>query len=239
MNILAIETSYQRVSVAIYSSNTLAAFYYDDTINMQAENLFPMIERAFIASKLGYSDLQHIAVTNGPGSFTGIRIGLSAVKGIMLALPSISSLVFSNFMVMGYAAIRQLSDRVKYIAVILQATPTEFYVQTLHFDLSPFLEPEMINIEQIADYLKRYDAKAAVTGNAIATVLDRIIDNPNLIILPRFAKVDARRLGSLAGRWRQFATSMSPDVQPLYIKPASVNLGGLKIASMADDCTMP
>jgi tRNA threonylcarbamoyladenosine biosynthesis protein TsaB len=224
MNILAIETSYQSASVAVYKDNDLAAFCCDDAINMQAENLFPIIGQAFIDSKLGYSDLQYIAVTNGPGSFTGIRIGLSAVKGIMLAAPHISSLVFSNLQVACFTAIRQLSNRLRYIVVILQATSSELYIQTFNFDLTACLDPEIISINHLADYLSRYDERIALIGNAINLVLDRIINNSNLIILPRFAKIDARSLGSLAILWPKFAKSLLPEPVPLYIKPASVNL---------------
>jgi tRNA threonylcarbamoyladenosine biosynthesis protein TsaB len=225
MNILAIETSFQKASIAIHAGNNLAAFCHDDAINMQAENLFPLIDKAFVASKLQYSDLKYIAVTNGPGSFTGIRIGLSAVKGIMLAAPHLCSVVLSNFEVMGFMAMKQLSSQVKYIIVILQATPSSIYIQTFNFDLSYCLDPEIIHIDQINNYLSRYDNTiSAIIGNAIDLVLDKIIDITNLIILPRFSKVDARLLMFLTRYKLQNAKSVSKEIEPLYIKPASVNV---------------
>lgn len=51
----------------------------------QAEALMPMIEQAMAAAGLSYAELDRIAVTIGPGSFTGVRVGLAAARGIAMA----------------------------------------------------------------------------------------------------------------------------------------------------------
>jgi tRNA A37 threonylcarbamoyladenosine modification protein TsaB len=107
----------------------------------------------------------------------------------------------------------------------LQATPSSIYIQTFNFDLSYCLDPEIIHIDQINNYLSRYDNTiSAIIGNAIDLVLDKIIDITNLIILPRFSKVDARLLMFLTRYKLQNAKSVSKEIEPLYIKPASVNV---------------
>ena len=59
---------------------------YQDMATGHAEALLPMIERLMAAAEFRFADLTRLAVTVGPGSFTGVRIGLSAARGFKLAL---------------------------------------------------------------------------------------------------------------------------------------------------------
>ena len=86
MNILAIETCFGKFSVAVFQQGKLAAHFASDEENKQAEKLIPAIEQILAETNLTYPQLDKIAVGIGPGSFTGIRIGLAAAKGIALAL---------------------------------------------------------------------------------------------------------------------------------------------------------
>jgi len=142
MNILAIDTSCARASCAISLNNLLLAFIEDPEIQMQAEHLFSLIDQAFKQTNLNYQDITHLAVTNGPGSFTGIRIGLSAVKGILFAAPHISPICVTNFQVAAYRARKQISQKTQNIIILLEASPTLLYVQTFNMELKPISEPK-------------------------------------------------------------------------------------------------
>ena len=63
----------------------------------QSERLVPMVQAAMAAARLLWSDLQALAVTSGPGGFTGVRIGLAAAQGLALAwdLPVIAVSAFA------------------------------------------------------------------------------------------------------------------------------------------------
>ncbi|MDW3502847.1 tRNA (adenosine(37)-N6)-threonylcarbamoyltransferase complex dimerization subunit type 1 TsaB, partial [Escherichia coli] len=84
MIILAIDTALDASSAAVLDTdtgNTLAI----ESQTMQrghAEALMPLIGRVMKASGIGFTALDRIAVTTGPGSFTGLRVGLSAARGI-------------------------------------------------------------------------------------------------------------------------------------------------------------
>ena len=83
--ILAVDTSATPVSCAILQDDRLLAVYYAHTRSTHSQTLMPMIEHALRINGLTMQDVDALAVNNGPGSFTGVRIGVSAVKGIAFA----------------------------------------------------------------------------------------------------------------------------------------------------------
>ena len=86
MNILAIDTSMGAVSAAVMSDAT-GALSISESIAMDrghAEALLPLIDRVVSQLPDGFASLDRVAVTVGPGSFTGIRIGIAAAKAIGL-----------------------------------------------------------------------------------------------------------------------------------------------------------
>lgn len=82
--ILAIETSGIVCGAAVYFDNSNFYSNYEVKKHSHAELLFEMIERSVSDAKIDLKDLEAIAVSNGPGSFTGLRIGMSAAKGISI-----------------------------------------------------------------------------------------------------------------------------------------------------------
>lgn len=85
MNILAFDTSSEACTVALLNNETI----YGKTIlnkNTHSANLMPMIDDVLKEVKLDINELNYIACVVGPGSFTGIRIGVSTAKGLAHAL---------------------------------------------------------------------------------------------------------------------------------------------------------
>jgi tRNA threonylcarbamoyladenosine biosynthesis protein TsaB len=105
--ILAVETSQTSCSVSVYFSNEK---YFESNFNLKhshAEVLFKNIEYVLSSAKINPDGLDYIAISSGPGSFTGLRIGMAAVKGIafasnlnILPVPTFDALAFqiSNFL---------------------------------------------------------------------------------------------------------------------------------------------
>lgn len=82
MNLLAVDTAGKTAAVAVMAQDRLL---YEAQLNnglTHSETLLPMIDTALRCAGLGMEQLDLLAVTNGPGSFTGLRIGLSVVKGL-------------------------------------------------------------------------------------------------------------------------------------------------------------
>ena len=87
MRVLAIDTALEACSVAVLDT-AHADVRVQESLPMQrghAEALMPLIERMLSRAQLEVSALDRIAVTTGPGSFTGLRVGIAAARGIALA----------------------------------------------------------------------------------------------------------------------------------------------------------
>lgn len=86
MNILAIDTSGVTASVAVLQEETVRAEIFLDLGRNHSEILLPSVDRLLMETGLDLKAIDVFACTIGPGSFTGIRIGVSTVKGLALAL---------------------------------------------------------------------------------------------------------------------------------------------------------
>ncbi len=85
MKILALETSAKAVSAAISENGRILASGYQDTGLTHSRTLMPIVEHILKNTELKLEDMDAIAVAVGPGSFTGIRIGVAAAKGLAFA----------------------------------------------------------------------------------------------------------------------------------------------------------
>ena len=86
MKILAFDSSGGGCSAAVLSGDRVLAHESVPMLRGQAEHLVPMIARAMAAAAIGFDALELIAVTLGPGAFTGVRIGIATAQGLALAV---------------------------------------------------------------------------------------------------------------------------------------------------------
>lgn len=86
MKILAIETSAKSVSAAVVENGILLASAYQNMGLTHSRTLMPLVDGMLSAAGLRVQDMDLLAAANGPGSFTGLRIGVSALKGLAWAL---------------------------------------------------------------------------------------------------------------------------------------------------------
>jgi tRNA threonylcarbamoyl adenosine modification protein YeaZ len=83
--ILAMDCATGPCSVAVWNGDQITAYVENLKPVMQSVSLIPMIEDALLKAGITYKDIQLVAATVGPGSFTGIRVGLAAAQGIAYA----------------------------------------------------------------------------------------------------------------------------------------------------------
>ena len=143
MNILAIESSSKQCSIAIHSNNSIHES--SDIINNDSATSLPiMIEKMLSTLSLTFKDLDGIAISMGPGSFTGLRVGLSYAKGLSLTL-DIPIIPISTFDLLLLPNIKDIQD--KLITVLIHSHGTTLY-QSRYFlkNNSYVLEEDPISI---------------------------------------------------------------------------------------------
>src|SRR5690554_3347095 len=102
MKVLAVESSSVVAGVAIISDDRLLYEGYYHNKKNHSCTLMPMVENALEMSGVNLSDIDVFAVTKGPGSFTGLRIGIATIKGLTIAtgkpvaaIPTLDSLCYN------------------------------------------------------------------------------------------------------------------------------------------------
>jgi len=86
MKILAVDTALGACSVALLDDGKILAHIFEPMDRGHAERLAPMVDEAMKKAGMDFSSLDRLAVTTGPGTFTGQRVGLAFMRGLRLAL---------------------------------------------------------------------------------------------------------------------------------------------------------
>ena len=222
--ILCVDNSTMYGSVAIVSASGCLSEHNLISRVTHSKRLLPEIEAILNECELGWDDLDGLAICLGPGSFTGLRIGLTTIKGICLA---------TGLPLVGVSSLEALASQLPYctmpICPILDARKQEVYgalYQTSTGVLQTIMEPTVIPMEKlvttiaeptlfIGDGVEVYKSQIEQLGE------NGVVGSPQLIF-PRGAAI-----GSLA--LSQFKAGLFLDpasAAPLYIRPsdAEVNL---------------
>lgn len=140
--LLALDAAGAACSAAVWADGALAARRFEAMARGQSERLLPMIEAVMAEAGLDYPALDAIAVTRGPGGFTGVRIGLATARGLALACGAPLSGVTNFEAVLSGVPEGEVEGRA--IAVALQAKRREIYLQTFDSKCTPLSDPCLI-----------------------------------------------------------------------------------------------
>ena len=158
MNILAIESSGLVASAAVIEDELLKAEFTINNKLTHSETLLPMIRRMYDISGLKLEDTDAIALSAGPGSFTGLRIGAATAKGLALAL-NIPVISVSSLQSMAYG-LCQVSDAC--ICPIMDARREQVYSAAYCSGATLLTEAA----RDIHDYLAELRERALIVGAA-------------------------------------------------------------------------
>jgi tRNA threonylcarbamoyladenosine biosynthesis protein TsaB len=209
MTILAFDTSLAACSAAILPSGGAAPIQRIQRMERgHAEALFPMIEAVMAEAGCGFADLTRLAVTVGPGSFTGVRAGVAAARGFALAarLPVVAA---TSLEVMALGAVRQsnAAERAGGFAVAHDARREEFYVQSFTAEGVPLSAPQLCGLSEAAEALPH--GASLVAGSGAAAIADEAARRGRRL---RAAFAD---LLPEAGDLAAIAAARSPESRPL------------------------
>jgi tRNA threonylcarbamoyladenosine biosynthesis protein TsaB len=170
MLILAIDTALDACSAAVLdtSASQIIARESQAMKRGHAEALMPLIARVMKASGVAFTSLDRIAVTTGPGSFTGLRVGLSAARGIALAAdkPVVGLTTLTAF-----AAPIVAENGEHPIISAIDARHDHVYFQVVSGDGSPLIKPKVAPIKEALDASRL--GIPYLVGNAANILADR------------------------------------------------------------------
>lgn len=172
MNILAIESSGLVASVAVYADSIMQAEYTVNYKKTHSQTLLPMIEEIKKMTELDLSSIDAVAISAGPGSFTGLRIGAATAKGLGLALgvpliavPTLEGLAY-NFCG---------SD--KLICPLMDARRNQVYTGIYEFDGGEFKTVKKqcaIPVEEIIESVNELGREVIFLGDGVPVYKDII-----------------------------------------------------------------
>ncbi|UYN98863.1 MAG: tRNA (adenosine(37)-N6)-threonylcarbamoyltransferase complex dimerization subunit type 1 TsaB [Devosia sp.] len=141
---LAIDTAAPRLQLALATPDGAVDMLIEDIAKGHAEILFDRIETLLGRNGVDHARIERIAVTTGPGSFTGLRIGLSAARGLgvarrlpVLGIPSLLAV--------------SLGAEAGPLAVLIDARREEAYVQTFSAPGQPLTPARLLPMESAKD----------------------------------------------------------------------------------------
>lgn len=165
MIVLAIDTAGVNCSVAVYdATGDLVLAQAQETLGKgHAERLSSMIDEVVSAASLAPADLGLIGVTIGPGSFTGIRVGVAAARGLALAL-GIPAVGVTTLDVLSEMARR--SGETGAVIAAIDAKRGEVYLQPFDEAGRPAAEPQAMLLDDARGFVASKGGKVAGSGRA-------------------------------------------------------------------------
>lgn len=214
--ILALDTATSVGSVALYAAEGLIVARYFDIGLQHSQRLFTEIEAVLQTASMDMAGVRAVAVSSGPGSFTGLRIGLSAAKGLCLAADKTLVTVSTLDILAARLPFARLP-----VCAVLDARKREVY--TALYDNSAgvpvqLLPPRALAPVHLAE--ERLGEATVYTGDGAEVYRDLLAGNPAAQFAPPFcARPEAGTIGWLAlSKLAQDETADLDSIEPDYLR---------------------
>ncbi|HZP76186.1 MAG TPA: tRNA (adenosine(37)-N6)-threonylcarbamoyltransferase complex dimerization subunit type 1 TsaB [Pseudolabrys sp.] len=212
MRVLAIDTALEACSAAVLDT-VRAEIIARESIPMvrgHAEGLMPLVARVLDQAKLAFTDLHRVAVTVGPGSFTGLRVGIAAARGIALAAgkPAVGLSTLAAF-----AAPHIAADDTLPVVAAIDARHDHVYLQVFGPGGRTLVAPRIASLRDALRVAASGKPRLAGTGaKMLAAAWPEMEAPPSLVDESRAPEIDwVARLGAAAAE-----TGAPP--KPLYLR---------------------
>jgi tRNA threonylcarbamoyladenosine biosynthesis protein TsaB len=183
MRVLAIDTALAACSAAVLDTEYggIVASESLPMVRGHAEALMPLLQRIMRAAGLAFSDIDRIAVTTGPGSFTGLRVGIAAARGIALAAdkPAVGLSTLSV-----YAAPHIAADDTCPVVAVIDARHAHVYMQVFGPGAHTFTEPRLAPLREavqaaaaMPSFIVGSAAQAVAAALSAADVMPASVDD--------------------------------------------------------------
>jgi tRNA threonylcarbamoyladenosine biosynthesis protein TsaB len=163
LKVLAIDTSAKVSSVSVVTEDKIISEFNIDTKLTHSQTLMPMLDAALKCANISITDIDAFAVANGPGSFTGLRIGIGAIKGLCYALDKpcvgVSTLKGLAYNLIGYNGI---------VCAVMDARCNQVYTALFEVDgtnVKRITDDAAISIDELAKILENYKKNIFFVGD--------------------------------------------------------------------------
>ena len=199
----------------------------------QSERLMPMVREVLSEAGADFPDLDLLAVTTGPGAFTGLRIGLAAARGMALA-GDLACFGVTTLDAVA-AGVSETERQKANVLVVLDSKRAEVYAQAFRSDLRPLSEAQALMPADLAALMANGEGDAdrvLVAGDGAGQVIQALKDKGIEAVLSTAPGVpDAAIVAAIAAeRWS--SEQPAEPLRPLYLRPpdakASKNGGGIR-----------
>ncbi len=216
MKILAVDTALGACSVAVQEGEKVLAHIFEAMDRGHAERLAPMVDEAMKAAGVEFPMLERLAVTVGPGTFTGQRVGLAFMRGLRLAL-RIPLIGVTTLDVMASAAAAETAN--PKVAAIHDARREEAYL-LLKQGPQVVLQPAVLPFADAVARIRSFGV-CALAGTGASAAFETLGAG---FVLSSVRQVDALWVA------RQAQTMPVPDTVPgpLYLRAPDAKLPGGK-----------
>jgi tRNA threonylcarbamoyladenosine biosynthesis protein TsaB len=213
--ILNIDTATETASISISEKERTIDSITNSNQKDHASFIQPAIKNLLQNNQLPISKLDAIAVTAGPGSYTGLRVGMSSAKGLCYAL-NIPLITLNTLGVMAYSSILQLQEKEALYCPMIDARRMEVFTAVYDLQLTEIVNPCSMILDEnsFKDILKTN--KVYFSGNGIIK-LKEIIQNENAC----FANIDTVIYSMAELAWKRYLEGSFSDVfssSVIYLK---------------------
>jgi len=180
---LFIDTSLSNLIIAIVKDNKILASKNLFLVKNHSEHATEEIKKSFQEASLTFNDIDQIMVVNGPGSFTGLRIGVTIAK-------TMAFLLNKEIIPVNSLTMRALNLDSKIKATIIDARRDAVYAAIYDENMNEILKPEYIELQTFKDvYNKQDQDKKIMTPNIdLYQELNPIKDNLNILKIVEYYK---------------------------------------------------
>jgi tRNA threonylcarbamoyladenosine biosynthesis protein TsaB len=210
--ILHIDTALETASVCLTRNGNTEGFLKNEKQKDHAAWLHPALQEIMASAGLAMNQLDGIAVTIGPGSYTGLRVGLATAKGLCFGL-RIPLIPVNTLEMMAYP---EKDKNASLFCPMINARRMEVFMAVYDKAMNPVVEPKAMIIEKDSfDSLLKKN-KVIFSGSG-SEKLKAIVSHPNALFSDKIATTaDMAPLSEKYFREKKFADVVY--VEPLYIK---------------------
>ncbi len=216
MKIFAVDTSSQVATAAIVDGDKLVCECVLNNKLTHSQTLMPMIDDVFKKSELKPSDIDIFAVSNGPGSFTGLRIGVTTVKGLAHATGK-QTVAVNTLEALAY----NLPFCPYLISPIMDARREQVYNAFYRLDgnaVKEIVTPRAIALSDCLLELKELGEKVVFLGDGVPVFKEKIIEvlGENALFAPQTA--NAQRASAVAEAAKNKTPVNYSELVPVYLR---------------------